>query len=596
MVFQDFDQLSERRRLERQQKLRKKIIIASVSSIAFFVIVGAGVFSLVSNHDISSPGNNGGSPSAATQPAEKAKPISHVARVIKTVCNATTYQDTCQNTLEKGVLGKDPSSVQPKDLLKIAIKAADEEIDKVIKKASSFKFDKPREKAAFDDCLELIEDAKEELKNSVDCIGNDIGKLASNAPDLSNWLSAVMSYQQTCIDGFPEGKLKSDMEKTFKATRELTSNSLSMVSSLVSFLKNFSFSGTLNRRLLAEEQKSPSLDKDGVPGWMSHEDRRILKGADKDKPKPNVSVAKDGSGDFKTISEALAAMPAKYEGRYVIFVKQGIYDETVTVTKKMANITMYGDGSQKTIVTGNKNFADGVQTFRTATFAVLGDGFLCKFMGFRNTAGPEKHQAVAIRVQADRAIFLNCRFEGYQDTLYAQTHRQFYRSCVITGTVDFIFGDATSVFQNCLITVRKPLENQQNIVTAQGRIDGHETTGIVLQSCRIEPDKDLVPVKNKIRSYLGRPWKEFSRTVIMDSTIGDFIHPDGWLPWQGDFGLKTLYYAEYSNKGVGAQTNARIKWPGYHIIKKEEAMKFTVENFYQGDWISSSGSPVHLGL
>jgi pectin methylesterase-like acyl-CoA thioesterase len=227
---------------------------------------------------------------------------------------------------------------------------------------------------------------------------------------------------------------------------------------------------------------------------------------------------------------------------------------------------------------------------------VLGEGFLCKAMGFRNTAGPEKHQAVAIRVQADRAIFLNCRFEGYQDTLYAQTHRQFYRSCVITGTVDFIFGDAAAIFQNCLITVRKPMENQQNIVTAQGRIDGHETTGIVLQNCRIEPDKGLVPVKTKIRSYLGRPWKEFSRTVIMDSTIGDFIHPDGWLPWQGDFGLKTLYYAEYNNKGIGAQTNARIKWHGYHIIKKEEAMKFTVENFYQVDWISATGSPVRLGL
>ena len=227
---------------------------------------------------------------------------------------------------------------------------------------------------------------------------------------------------------------------------------------------------------------------------------------------------------------------------------------------------------------------------------MLGEGFLCKAMGFRNTAGPEKHQAVAIRVQADRAIFLNCRFEGYQDTLYAQTHRQFYRSCVITGTVDFIFGDAAAIFQNCLITVRKPLENQQNIVTAQGRIDGHETTGIVLQNCRIEPDKDLVPVKTKIRSYLGRPWKEFSRTVIMDSTIGDFIHPDGWLPWQGDFGLKTLYYAEYNNKGIGAQTNARIKWRGYHIIKKEEAMKFTVETFYQVDWISATGSPVRLGL
>ncbi|KAI5556526.1 hypothetical protein BDE02_18G041800 [Populus trichocarpa] len=592
MVFQDFDLLSERRRLERRQKLRKKIAIAAVSGIAFFVIVGAGVLALVSNHK-SSPGNNGGS--AVPQPVESAKPISRVSRVIKTVCNATTYQETCQKTLEKEV-EKDPSLAQPKNLLKIAIKAADEEMKKVLKKASSFKFDDPREKAAFEDCLELVENAKEELKDSVAHVGDDLGKLAKNAPDLNNWLSAVMSYQQTCIDGFPEGKLKSDMEKTFKASKELTSNSLAMVSSLTSFMKSFPFPAALNRRLLAKEDNSPALNKDDLPGWMSNEDRRILKGASKDKPKPNVTVAKDGSGDFKTISEALAAMPAKYEGRYVIFVKQGIYDETVTVTKKMANITIYGDGSQKTIVTGNKNFADGVQTFRTATFAVLGDGFLCKAMGFRNTAGPEKHQAVAIRVQADRAIFLNCRFEGYQDTLYAQTHRQFYRSCVITGTVDFIFGDATAIFQNCLITVRKPLENQQNLITAQGRVDGHETTGIVLQNCRIEPDKDLVPVKTKIRSYLGRPWKEFSRTIIMESTIGDFIHPDGWLPWQGEFGLKTLYYAEYNNKGAGAKTTARIKWPGYHIINNEEAMKFTAEPFYQGDWISATGSPIHLGL
>ncbi|KAB5514088.1 hypothetical protein DKX38_027994 [Salix brachista] len=583
MVFQDFDHLSERRRLERQQKHRKKIAIAAVSGIAFFVIVGAGVFSLISDQK-SSAGNHGGS--AVPQTAESSKPISHVARVIKTVCNATTYQETCQNTLEKEV-EKDPSSAQPKDLLRIAIKAADEEIEKVLKKASSFKFDGPREKAAFEDCLQLVENAKEELKDSIARVGDDLGKLAKNAPDLNNWLSAVMSYQQTCIDGFPEGKLKSDMDKTFKTAKELTSNSLAMVSSLTSFMKTFPFPGAFSRRLLA---------KDGLPGWMSHEDRRILKGDNKDKPTPNVTVAKDGSGDFKTISEALTAMPAKYEGRYVIFVKQGIYDETVTVTKKMANITMYGDGSQKTIVTGNKNFADGVQTFRTATFAVLGDGFLCKAMGFRNTAGPEKHQAVAIRVQADRAIFLNCRFDGYQDTLYAQTHRQFYRSCVITGTVDFIFGDAAAIFQNCLITVRKPLENQQNLITAQGRVDEHETTGIVLQNCRIEPDKDLVPVQTKIRSYLGRPWKEFSRTVIMESTIGDFIHPDGWLPWQGQFGLKTLYYAEYNNKGAGAKTNARIKWPGYHIINKEEAMKFTVEPFYQGDWISATGSPIHLGL
>lgn len=100
---------------------------------------------------------------------------------------------------------------------------------------------------------------------------------------------------------------------------------------------------------------------------------------------------------------------------------------------------------------------------------VLGDGFLGRDMGCRNTASAEKHQAVAAKVQADRAVFVNCAFEGYQDTLYAQTNRQFYRDCTISGTIDFIFGDAAAVFQNCTMVVRKPLENQKNIVTAQAR-------------------------------------------------------------------------------------------------------------------------------
>lgn len=218
-------------------------------------------------------------------------------------------------------------------------------------------------------------------------------------------------------------------------------------------------------------------------------------------------------------------------------------------------------------------------------------------MGFRNTAGPEKHQAVAMRAKGDRAIFLNCRFEGYQDTLYAQTHRQFYRSCVIAGTVDFIFGDAAAVFQNCLIVVRKPLDNQQNIVTAQGRYDRHEETGIVLQNCRIRADDKLVPVKSKIKSYLGRPWKEFSRTVIMESEIGDLIHPDGWLPWEGDFALKTLYYAEYNNTGPGARLNARVNWVGYKKnFKRADAEKFAVGTFLENEWIKAASVPVHVGL
>lgn len=221
---------------------------------------------------------------------------------------------------------------------------------------------------------------------------------------------------------------------------------------------------------------------------------------------------------------------------------------------------------------------------------------MAKAMGFRNTAGPQKHQAVAVRVQSDRAIFLNCRFEGYQDTLYVQAHRQYYRNCVILGTIDFVFGDGTAILQNCQLLLRKPMENQQNIVTAQGRIDPHETTGIVIQSCRIGPNQDLVPAKAKVKSYLGRPWKEYSRTIIMESTIEDVIQPDGWMPWEGDKGLKTLYYAEFNNKGPGSKTDARVKWPGFHLINKQEANKFTIEPFLQGDWITAMGAPVHFGL
>ncbi|KAK8584725.1 hypothetical protein V6N13_138675 [Hibiscus sabdariffa] len=126
------------------------------------------------------------------------------------------------------------------------------------------------------------------------------------------------------------------------------------------------------------------------------------------------------------------------------------------------------------------------------------------------------------RVSADKPIFINCRFEGFQDTLYAHTHRQFYRNCVIIDTVDFIFGDAAAVFQDCTIYVRKPNAKQKNIITAQGRKD--------------------------------KPWKQYSRIVIMGSLIEDLMDPAGWLEWEGDFALNTLFYGEFNNTGPGAKT------------------------------------------
>ncbi|KAF7837600.1 putative pectinesterase/pectinesterase inhibitor 45 [Senna tora] len=580
MAFQDFDLITEKRKNDRRQKLKRRIAIGAVCTIVVIGLIGAAAFVVVSRNEENEV-NDGTKPAS-----DSTKQIAQGEKLVKTICSSTDYQDKCMTSLSKEV----QKDSKPKDVLKISITVALEEISKAMNKTTSFNFQSEKEKGAFEDCKKLLEDAKEELGLSSSRVtAVEVSKLEESSSDLNSWLSAVISYQETCIDGFEEGKLKDDIKSAFKDSKEYVSNSLAIVSKLASLLSTLK--GGSSRRLMS----TSSTDED-VPEWINDEDRRMLKAAD-DKPTPNVTVASDGSGNFKTISEALNAIPQKYTGRYVVYVKTGTYAETVTIEKRMANVTLYGDGSQKSIITGNKNFVDGVRTFQTATFVVLGEGFLGKAMGFRNTAGPEKHQAVAARVQADRAVFVNCRFEGYQDTLYAQTHRQFYRSCVISGTVDFIFGDAAAVFQNCILNIRKPMDNQQNIVTAQGRADERQTSGTVLQNCQIKADDSLASAeKGKFKSYLGRPWKEYSRTIVMESEIDDVISPEGWMPWEGDFALKTLYYAEFNNTGNGAKTDSRVKWGGYKVIKKEEAAKFTVENFLVGDWISWNSVPVQRGL
>lgn len=230
--------------------------------------------------------------------------------------------------------------------------------------------------------------------------------------------------------------------------------------------------------------------------------------------------------------------------------------------------------------------------------AAVGEGFIAQDIWFQNTAGPQKHQAVALRVGADKSVINRCKIDAYQDTLYPHSLRQFYRDCYITGTVDFIFGDASVVFQNSKLVARKPMSNQQNMVTAQGRTDPNQNTGTSIQNCEVIPSSDLQPVKGSIRTYLGRPWKEYSRTVYMESNIGDHIDPTGWSIWSGDFGLKTLYYGEYNNRGPGAGVSKRVKWAGYHVITDAaQARKFTVAQLIQGDqWLKNTGVPFTLGL
>ncbi|XP_021279862.1 pectinesterase 2 [Herrania umbratica] len=427
-----------------------------------------------------------------------------------------------------------------------------------------------REKAAWADCLDLYELTILRLNKTVD------SSTKLNKDDAQTWLSTALTNLETCRTGFIELGVPDYL--------------LPMMSNNVSKL----ISNTL--ALNKAPYKEPSY-KDGFPTWVKPGDRKLLQSSSP-ASRANIVVAQDGSGNYKTITDALSAASKRSgSGRYVIYVKAGTYKENVQIGSKLKNIMLVGDGIGKTIITGSKSVGGGSTTFNSATVAAVGDGFIARDITIRNTAGPQNHQAVALRSGADLSVFYRCSFEGYQDTLYVHSERQFYRECDIYGTVDFIFGNAAVVLQNCNIYARRP-PNKTNTVTAQGRTDPNQNTGIIIHNSRVTAASDLKPVQSSVKTYLGRPWKQYSRTVFMKTFLDSLINPAGWMEWDGNFALNTLYYAEYMDTGPGSSTSNRVKWRGYHVLTSaSEASKFTVSNFLAGNsWLPATGVPFTSGL
>ncbi|XXG81827.1 hypothetical protein AAC387_Pa09g2388 [Persea americana] len=443
-----------------------------------------------------------------------------------------------------------------------------------------------RANAAWADCVELFDDTISKLNRSVSSTN------VESFEDAQTWLSAAVANHLTCQNGFIELNSSShltSLPSMWGNFSELLGNSLAInKAASVEVAATLSTKSGGGRRLLADKS---------FPTWVMAVDRKLLQSST---VAADIVVAKDGSGNYKTISEAVAASVKLRSGtkRFVIHVKAGLYSENVEIMRSMKNLMFIGDGIDSTIVTGSKNVQDGSTTFRSATFAISGDGFIARDMTFQNTAGPQKHQAVALRSGSDLSVFYRCSFKGYQDTLYVYSQRQFYRECDVYGTVDFIFGDAAVVFQNCNIYVRRPMSGQQNTVTAQGRSDPNENTGISIHNSRVTAAADLKAVQASFKTYLGRPWQKYSRTVFMKTFLDSLIAPQGWSEWSGNFALSTLYYGEYTNTGGGAGTSSRVKWPGFHVITSAaEAGKFTVGSFLGGSsWIPATSVPYTSGL
>ncbi|CAL5381493.1 unnamed protein product [Camellia sinensis] len=348
---------------------------------------------------------------------------------------------------------------------------------------------------------------------------NSLSNHQEEQDDIQTWLSTALTNLETCREGFEELGVADHVYP-------LMSNNVSKL-----------ISNTLAMNKVPYH--APSYKKGGFPSWVKPGDRKLLQTASSLASIANVVVAQDGSGNFKTIGQAVAAAAAKGgSARFVIYVKAGVYNENVQI--KVKNVMLIGDGIGKTIITGSKSVGGGSTTFQSATVAVVGDGFIARGITIRNTAGAVQQQAVALRVGSDLSAFYQCSFEAYQDTLYVHSLRQFFRECDIYGTVDFIFGNSAVVFQNCNIYARSP-PNKTNTLTAQGRTDPNQNTGISIHNCKVTAAPDLVPVQSTVNTYLGRPWQMYSRTVFMNTFLDSLINPTGWMPWNGNFALSTLY-------------------------------------------------------
>ncbi|KAG7577221.1 Pectinesterase catalytic [Arabidopsis thaliana x Arabidopsis arenosa] len=540
-------------------------------------------------------------------------PSSHA--VLRSSCSSTRYPELCISAVATASGVKLTSQ---KDVIEaslnltiIAVEHNYFNVKKLIKKRKGLT---PREKTALHDCLETIDETLDELHETVEDLHLYPTKksLREHAGDLKTLISSAITNQETCLDGFSHDDADKQVRKALLKgqihVEHMCSNALAMIKNMTDTdIANFEQKAkiTSNNRKLKEENQETTvavdiagageLDAEGWPTWLSAGDRRLLQGST---VKADATVAADGSGTFKTVAAAVAAAPENSNKRYVIHIKAGVYRENVEVAKKKKNIMFMGDGRTRTIITGSRNVVDGSTTFHSATVAAVGERFLARDITFQNTAGPSKHQAVALRVGSDFSAFYNCDMLAYQDTLYVHSNRQFFVKCIIVGTVDFIFGNAAVVLQDCDIHARRPNSGQKNMVTAQGRTDPNQNTGIVIQKCRIGATSDLQSVKGSFPTYLGRPWKEYSQTVIMQSAISDVIRPEGWSEWTGTFALSTLTYREYANTGAGAGTANRVKWGGFKVITAAaEAQKYTAGQFIGGGgWLSSTGFPFSLGL
>jgi pectinesterase len=307
----------------------------------------------------------------------------------------------------------------------------------------------------------------------------------------------------------------------------------------------------------------------------------------------SLTVSQDGSGDYRSIQEAVNAVRDLSQVRVTIFIRKGTYHEKLVIPSWKKNIALIGEDMEHTIIThddfsgkanpgGHDQFGRvKCSTYTSFTVLVQGDGFSAENLTIENTAG-RVGQAVALHVEADRVMISHCRLLGNQDTLYTATDnsRQYYSNCYIEGTTDFIFGEATAVFDSCTI---KSLVN--SFVTAAAT-SPRQAFGYVFRNCR------FIAGDNAVKCFLGRPWRPYAKTVFIQCYLGAHIVPEGWNNWGNPANEKTVLYAEYKNYGPGAAISGRAGWSKQ--LSRKESNAYTLTRIFRrnsSDWLPGIVQP-----
>lgn len=275
----------------------------------------------------------------------------------------------------------------------------------------------------------------------------------------------------------------------------------------------------------------------------------------------DVIVDSKGNGDFATIQAAINSVSNNLTSRTLIFVKNGIYTEKVVLASAKTNVSLIGENPLKTVITYDDNpTKDGMSSANTYTFWADGPGFYAENITIRNTSG-NLGQAIALRTTGDTMVFKNCRFLGFQDTYYAHKKRQYNLKCYIEGATDFIYGDATTVFDSCTINCVKGgqyISAPADTKLITPLVGGKFLHGLLFRYCNVTANSDVA--ENSY--FLGRPWQPNSSSVYMNCTLGAHIKPEGWSTWGND-NHQSAYFAEYKNMNPGgslADVSNRVSW------------------------------------